>query len=172
MATPKGDNSKGQRKTAAPKKADPGSRGRKTSVLKGPANARVTPKLVESGVASPAKLVTALVVKVGTKKAIQMISKSKSGKSKAAQGKTKSGSERSTSNNSAVAKATGKDSKLSDYATGKSVKNPTSNTRFTAGEGKASAIPKSQKNAAVLRAYSREGRHPETGRKLKYPGAK
>jgi hypothetical protein len=78
MATPKRDNSKGQRRVAVAKKADPGSRGRKTTILKGPgSNARVTPKLVESGVASPAKLVAALIAKVGSKKASQMIAKSK-----------------------------------------------------------------------------------------------
>ena len=78
MATPKRDNSKGQRKVAVAKKADPGSRGRKTTVLKGPgSNARVTPKLVESGVTSPAKLVAALIAKVGSKKASEMIAKSK-----------------------------------------------------------------------------------------------
>jgi hypothetical protein len=77
MATPKRDNSKGQRKVAVAKKADPGSRGRKTTILKGPGNARVTPKLVESGVGSPAMLVAALIAKVGSKKASQMIAKNK-----------------------------------------------------------------------------------------------
>lgn len=44
------DNSSGQRRVAVAKKADPGSRGRKTTVIKGPKNARVTPRIVESGV--------------------------------------------------------------------------------------------------------------------------
>jgi hypothetical protein len=44
------DNSSGQRRVAVARKADPGSRGRKTTVIKGPKNSRVTPKIVESGV--------------------------------------------------------------------------------------------------------------------------
>ena len=43
-------NSSGQRRVAVARKADPGSRGRKTTVIKGPKNSRVTPKIVESGV--------------------------------------------------------------------------------------------------------------------------
>ena len=155
MATPKGDNSKGQRKAAVAKKADPGSRGRKTTPIKGSKNARVTPKIVESGVGNiPSTVVrAAMTISNFVAKSSKPVAKE---------------SARRASNNSAAAKATGKSKKMTDYATGRTVKNPTSNTRPTLGGGRASAIPESQKNAAVQRAYAKEGRHPTTGKKLKY----